>query len=266
MRPTLSLIRREIGAYFLSPIAYVVIAVFLFVTGRLFYVMMDQLTTRGPRGVEFPLQVILGNGPFWVIFLFIPALLTMRLLAEERSTGTLEMLMTSPLRDWQVVLSKYAASLIFYLLMWLPTLLYLPILMRARIAEGSVDYRPILSSVVGVVLVGAMFLALGLFISSLFRSQLVAALISMCASLFFVAGAFWRVEDFDSTGAGSLAWLWQYLGPVVSGFSSFVSVPLHFQQDFARGIVDTRHLILYLSVTVFCLFLTVRSLESRRWR
>src|SRR5579864_1631752 len=128
MLATLSLIRREFGAYFLSPIAYVVIAVFLFVTGILFTVTMSQLTTRGPRGVEFPLETMLGDERFWLVFLFIPPLLTMRLFAEERSTGTLEMLMTSPLKDWQVVLTKFVACLGFYVMMWLPTLLYLPIL------------------------------------------------------------------------------------------------------------------------------------------
>src|SRR5262245_58493714 len=132
MRATASLIRREIGAYFLSPIAYVVIAVFLVVTGHLFYLTMDQLTTRGPKGVEFPLQLMLGDEKFWLVFLFIPPLLTMRLFAEERSTGTLEMLMTAPLRDWQVVLSKYVAAFAFYLLMWLPTLAYLPVLLDLK--------------------------------------------------------------------------------------------------------------------------------------
>jgi ABC-2 type transport system permease protein len=252
MRATASLIRREFGAYFLSPVAYVVIAVFLVVTGHLFYLTMDQLTTRGPKGVEFPLQLMLGDEKFWLVFLFIPPLLTMRLFAEERSTGTLEMLMTAPLRDWQVVLSKYVASFAFYLLMWLPTLVYLPVLLSARGAEGSVDPMPVWSSLVGLMLVGAMFLALGLFISSLVKNQLVAAMISLCVSLVFIVAGFWRPE----ADAASFFYRAVY----------FVSVPLHFQKDFSRGIMDSRHLVLYLSVTVFCLFLTVRSLESRRWR
>src|SRR5262249_53660908 len=152
-----------------SPIAYVVIAVFLGVTGVLFYLTVDQLTTTGPKGIEFPLQLMLGDREFWMVFLFIPPLLTMRLFAEEKSTGTLEMLMTAPLHDWQVVLCKYVASFIFYLLMWLPTIVYLPVLLLARTAEGPVDARPIFSSVLGLILVGAMFLALGLFVSSLVR-------------------------------------------------------------------------------------------------
>src|SRR5260370_28421419 len=114
MRATLSLFRRELGAYFLSPIAYVVLAVFLVVTGHLFYLTLVQLTARGPQGAYFPMQLMLTDTWFWLVFLFIPPLLTMRLIAEERGSGTLEMLLTTPLRDWQVVLSKYAACPPFY--------------------------------------------------------------------------------------------------------------------------------------------------------
>src|SRR5579864_6760612 len=128
MRATVSLIRREFSAYFLSPIAYVVLAVFLAVTGHLFYLTLLQLTARGPQGIAFPMQLMLTDNWFWLVFLFIPPLLTMRLFAEERSSGTLEMLLTAPLRDWQIVLAKYIACLGFYVMMWLPTLLYLPIL------------------------------------------------------------------------------------------------------------------------------------------
>src|SRR5438876_8817562 len=124
-----SLVRREFSAYFLSPIAYVVLVVFLAVTGHLFYLTLEQLTASGPKGVEYPMQLMLGDEKFWLVFLFIPPLLTMRLFAEERSTGTLEMLMTAPLRDWQVVLSKYFACLAFYVLLWVPTLAYLPVLL-----------------------------------------------------------------------------------------------------------------------------------------
>src|ERR1700691_2351618 len=123
MRATLSLIRRETGAYFYSPIAYVVLTVFLAVTGYLFYLTLGQLTETGPRGVSYPMELMVGNVAFWLVFLFIPPLLTMRLFAEERSSGTLEMLMTAPVRDWQVVFSKFAACFGFYAVMWLPTLL-----------------------------------------------------------------------------------------------------------------------------------------------
>jgi len=230
----------------------VVLAVFLAVTGHLFYLTLGQLATTGPDGIEFPLRLMLGDVQFWLVFLFIPPLLTMRLFAEERSSGTLEMLMTAPLYDWQVVLSKYLACLAFYVVLWLPTLVYLPILLSAETPQGRIDLMPVLSSYLGLFLAGAMFLALGLFVSSLVRSQMVAALISLFISLLFIVAAFWRPD----MNTGSLAYQVLF----------FFSVPLHFQRDFSRGLVDTRHLVLYVSVTLFCLFLTVRSLESRRWR
>jgi ABC-2 type transport system permease protein len=254
MLSTLSLMRREFSAYFLSPIAYVVLAVFLAVTGHLFYLTLVQLTAAGPKGVEFPMQLMLGDEKFWLVYLFIPPLLTMRLFAEERSTGTLEMLMTAPLKDWQVVLSKYFACFAFYVVLWLPTLLYLPVLLDLdwQTWRPQIDPWPVVSSYLGLALAGAMFLALGLLISSLVRSQMVAALLALFLSLGFIVVGIWRPEmDTGST-------LYQVL--------FFFSVPLHFYRDFSRGLIDTRHLVLYGTVALFCLFLTVRSLESRRWR
>ena len=320
MRASLSLFRREFSAYFLSPIAYVVFTVFLLLTGVFFFNTLDLLTTDGPEGIRFPMQSMLGNVFFWLIFLFIPAFLTMRLFAEERSTGTLEMLMTAPVRDWQVVLCKFLACFGFYILLWLPTLAYLPVLLDLKLVAwqpvwtpwsitllaglacillsllslflpfgsggrffalvlllvglgatgfgawahehwdtehlvtitAGIDPWPVLSSYLGLMLAGAMFLALGMFISSLVRSQMVAALVSLILSLLFIVAGFWRPDMDTSTG------LYQVI--------YFFSVPLHFSRDFSRGILDTRHLVLYGSVALFCIFLTIRSLESRRWR
>lgn len=254
MRATLSLFRREFSAYFLSPIAYVVLAVFLFVTGHRFYLTLQQLTASGPKGAEFPMQFMLGDQVFWVVYLFIPPLLTMRLFAEERSTGTLEMLMTTPLRDWQVVLTKYLACLAFYVILWLPTLVYLPVLLDLdwQTWQPRIDPWPVVSAYLGLFLAGAMFLAVGLLLSSLVRSQMLAALLALFVSLGFIVVGIWR-PDMD-TGSAFYRLLF------------FFSVPLHFSRDFSRGLVDTRHVVLYVSVALFCLFLTVRSLESRRWR
>jgi ABC-type transport system involved in multi-copper enzyme maturation permease subunit len=316
-----SLVRREFSAYFLSPVAYVVLVVFLAVTGHLFYLTLGKLTDPGPSGIEFPMQLMLGDEKFWLVFLFIPPLLTMRLFAEERGTGTLEVLMTSPLRDWQLVLSKFVACFAFYLLLWVPTFAYLPVLLdlqrpvydpagwtpysiamvaglgltllglllllpklgtkgrivslillgvgavsavvagwvhyhqdptRLLVIPSGIDPWPVVSSYLGLALAGAMFLALGLLVSSLVRSQMVAALVSLVLSLLFIVAGFWR-PDMDTS---SLPYQVLY----------FFSVPLHFHHDFSRGVIDSRHLILYTSVALFCLFLTVRSLESRRWR
>ncbi|MFN4261012.1 MAG: ABC-2 transporter permease [Gemmataceae bacterium] len=315
-----SLIRREFSAYFLSPIAYVVLVVFLIVTGVLFSATLDLLTRQGSRGVEYPMRMMFGDERFWLVFLFIPPLLTMRLFAEERGTGTLEMIMTAPLRDWQIVLSKFLACYAFFLMLWLPTLVYLPVLLDLRqpvwhgiwtpysvmlvaggggmavglllllwplgtkgrllsllfimaglIAGGvgawgnytrdrvplvsiqaGIDPMPALSTYLGIALAGGMFLALGLLVSSWVRSQMVAALIALILSLVFIVAGFCQTM-LDS---GSTLYRLVY----------YFSVPMHFQRDFSRGVVDIRHLVLYVSVALFCLFLTVRSLESRRWR
>ncbi len=252
MRPTWTLFRREFTSYFLSPIAYLLLVVFTVIMGVLFYGTMKKLTETGPVGVEWPMQDMLGSAYFWLGFLVIPALLTMRTFAEERGNGTLEMLLTAPLRDWQVVIAKYAACLLFYIVLWLPTLAYLPVLTNLVGWHAKIDPWPVATSYLGVLLVGAMFLAIGLFVSSLVRSQLVAMLLSLAACLVFVAIAFLR-PYLDAS------WLLYRL-------VSFVSVPIHFGRDFTRGQLDTRQLILYSTVSVFFLFMTVRSLESRRWR
>ncbi|MFL5341293.1 MAG: ABC transporter permease [Gemmataceae bacterium] len=258
MRPTLTLIRREFTAFFLSPIAYVVLVALLVVMGGLFGIVdtgaLTQLTARGPQGVEYPMQSLTGSWVFWFMFLVIPPLLTMRLLAEERGSGTLELLLTAPIRDWQVVLAKFIACYLFYVVLWIPTLVYLPVLVNFDWATRTtgIDPYPVLTSYIGLLAAGAMFLALGMFVSSLVKSQMVAALISILLSLIFVAAGFFRPE----ADSGELKYRLLY----------FFSVPLHFTRDFSRGQIDSRAIILYVSVALFCLFLTVRSLESRRWR
>jgi ABC-type transport system involved in multi-copper enzyme maturation permease subunit len=319
-----SLVRRELAAYFVSPIAYVVLAVFLVVTGHLFAQTYALLTTTGPRGTEWPMQTMFADERFWyfwLVFLFIPPLLTMRLFAEERGSGTLEMLMTAPLRDWQVVLAKYLACLAFYVIIWLPTLLYLPALLgagtpvfravwtpysllflgglaallvglvsllprlgsRARMVavalilggaaaalvggllhyhrdaehlleipiSADLDPAPVLATYLGMFLAGAMFLAIGLLVSSLVRDQIVAAVGALALGLVFVLGGFLP------PGTHSL---------LPYRLVYFFSVPLHFHDTFTRGRIDTRPVVLYASTTLLCLFLTVRMLERRRWQ
>src|SRR5262245_50679339 len=186
MRTTLSLIRREFTAYFLSPVGYVALVLFLAGMGVLFQFTFDLLTAPGAKGIEFPMQGLLGNVGFWLIFWIIPPMLTMRLFAEERSTGTLEMLLTAPVRDGQVVFCKFVACWLFYLFLLAPTLLYLWVLLDVHTGSpGSrwpfgisfgVDPWPAVTSYLGLVLAGGMFLSIGLWISSLVRSQIVAAM------------------------------------------------------------------------------------------
>src|SRR4051794_15588688 len=184
MRSTLSLIRREFTAYFWSPVAYVVLGVFLLGQGLLFHLTVQKLTARGPVGTEFPMQDLLGNVGFWLIFWIIPPLLTMRLFAEERSTGTLEMLMTAPVRDGQVVLSKFLAGYLFYVLLWLPTLLYLPVLLNL----GRAHYHAVYTPWSITLLAGLALLALGL-VWALFRLGMAAFLLVLIGGIAAVAGA-----------------------------------------------------------------------------
>ncbi|CAN5606511.1 gliding motility-associated ABC transporter permease subunit GldF [soil metagenome] len=254
MLATWSLIKREFAAYFLSPIAYAMMAFFLWIVGGLFYLTFQLLTKPGTAGVEYPMQAILGNPAFWLVFLLVPPLLTMRLLAEERGTGSLELLMTAPIRDWQVVAGKYIACYLFYIVLWLPTLLYLPILLDFDWTNkvARIDPWPVVTSYLGVMLAGAMFLAIGLFVSSLVKNQLVAAILALVISLVFILAAFVKVDAAPDS--------------LTAKVIQFISVPEHFRRDFTRGVIDTRHLVLYVSMTAFALFLTVRSLEARRLR
>ncbi len=254
MRPLLSLIKREFTAYFLSPVGYVTLFFFLVVTGVLFAGVVADLTRTGAQGVEDPFAALLGQTVFWYVFAFIPPLLTMRLLAEERGSGTLETLLTAPIRDWQVVAGKFVGAVLFFLVQLLPTLAYLPVLLnldRSNFTFG-IDPASAACSYLGLVLAGMMFLAIGLFVSSLVKNQLVAAMIALAVCLVFVAVG----EGLKYLDANSLA------AKVVR----FLSVPDHFRSDFTRGVIDTRPVVLYLSVTACCLYLTVRSLEARRLR
>ena len=327
MRPTMSLIRREFAAYFTGPVGYVALFGFLVLTGLLFNLALGLLTEQGPRGVEYPMQVMLGGAEspnaalvagvlFWGLFPAVTGIITSRLIAEERGTGTLESLLTAPIRDWQVVLAKFVACFAFYLLLWATTLVYVPVLadlhfewqgnftpytamLLAGVAlvvlaligfwfelngwmvlllgvlglalagaggylhatkdtehlvhiTANIDPRPVVASYLGVVLAGAMFLALGLLVSSWVKSQLVAWMLSLLLGLMFVLPALLR---------------WQFdTGSAVYPLVYYVSVPEHFRRDFTRGVIDTRPLVLYVTVTLCCLFLTVRSLEARRLR
>lgn len=253
-----SLVHKEFFSYFLSPIAYAVLVVFLGVQGWLVAGTLDLLLASGPRGVEWPLQFWLSSPVFWLVFLAACPLLTMRTFAEEKASGTLEMLMTSPLSDWQIVLAKYTGCLLFYTVLWLPTVLYLPVLAGVNVSwaggvpnvAATVDLAPVYTTYLGLFLAGAMFLAMGVCVSSMVRDQLVAAQASLALGVLFLAGSF-AANAMDGGTGYQLAY--------------YLSVPLHFDRAFSRGVIDLRPVTLYVSVALFSLFLTVRSLESRRY-
>ena len=236
MKNAWAIARREVGAYFVSPIAYVVTAAFLFITGILFERILFYSR-------EATLRYLFQNLVFLLIF--VAPFLSMRLLAEEQRSGTLELLLTSPVRDWEVVLGKFLAVLALFGVMVALTLLYPLILL----VFGDPDVGPILSGYLGVLLVGSSALAIGVFTSSLSQNQIVSAVLSIGILLFL-----WLAGPFA-----------QAFGPPISTFLNYLSLLDHFP-DLAKGVVDSKDVVYYLSVTAAGLFLATRSLEARRWK
>ena len=180
-----------------------------------------------------------------IIFILIAPALTMRLMAEEQKLGTIELLLTSPVRDWEVIIGKYVASFVF-LIATVSLTLYYTILLYVF---ASPDPGPIYAGYLGLALYGGAALAIGLLCSTLTSNQIVAAVVAMGILL---------VMFFADLAADNI-------GGTASTIISEISIRSHFE-DFARGIIDTKHVVYYLSVIAFFLFMSVRALESRRWR
>lgn len=246
MRSLLAILERELRAFFFSPLAYVVAALLLLVNGAVFWLIVSYL--NDPRaGIGAPLELFFGQTVFfWLVMLFVAPVVTMRLLSEERRSGTIEVLMTAPVTETKVVLGKYLAALIFYLFLWLPTVVYAIILSR----YSEVDWGPVASGYVGVAGIGALLLAAGVLASSLSRSQLVAAVLT-----FAIAGPLFAI--------GFLEFL--FTGDAVKELFTYLSLPRH-MEDFSRGIVDSRRLVYYVSVSALFLFLAARALAAKKWR
>ena len=243
MNGVLATFRRELRAYFFSPLAYVVLCFFLLVSGVIFIFLVGQL--NDPRS---------GGGPplgfffrtTWLMLLLIVPVLTMRLISEELRSGSIEVLMTAPVTEGQVIGGKFLAALTFYGFLWLPTLIYA---VSINLFE-TVDWGPVGSGYLGILGIGALLLAVGTFASSTTRSQLVAAMVGVAlVFLLFLIGMFEEML----TGEG----MKQALG--------YVNLWSHID-EFARGIVDTRRLAYYGTGVLFFLFLATRALEDRKWR
>jgi len=243
----LAIFQRELRAYFLSPLAYVVLCFLLLINGIIFALILIALNDPlQPPGR--PLDLFFGGTfLFWLVVMFAAPVLTMRLLAEERRSGSIEVLMTAPVTEGQVVLGKYAAALVFYVFLWLPTLAYAGIVAF----HSEIDWGVVAAGYLGVFLIGALFLAIGLFASAMTSNQIIAAVVSFAILLALTCLTF--LEYFVSNQALKEA-------------LAFISFPEHMSSEFAKGIVDTRRLVFYLATTGFFLFLTGRALESGKWR
>lgn len=248
MRSFWPIYKRELFAFFVTPLAWVLITVFLLVQGMHFFLLVDHFANLGPAANDqTPIQAFFGNTIllYLVLFLLVPPM-TMRLFAEERRSGTIETLMTAPVSSWAVVLAKYASVLTTYVAMWAPTAFYLVILQRA----GEVDWGVAASAYLGVFLVGAGYLSLGLLMSAITTSQFLALVMTALLVLFlFILG----VGEFVTRE-----------GTMMHDVCSHVSVWAH-MNDFASGIVDSRRLVFYGSCIVLPLFVTVRAVDAWRW-
>jgi ABC-2 type transport system permease protein len=247
MKNVPTLLRRELNSYFASVLGYLVMMFFLLVMGILFSIIVFYLN-RGPTQ-EPVMQIVFKT--FWLPTLIVVPAITMRLMAEEKRAGTIEMLMTAPLTDFEVVFAKWLGAVTLYALMWALTGLYVLILRHFSGGTAALDLGPIASGYIGVLAIGQFLIAIGLLSSSMTRNQVVAALMSF-AIVFLCLFVF--------------LWLSRFLqGVPFGGLFRYLSA-LEQMEDFSRGILDLRPVVLYVSGTALALFLTTRVIESRKWK
>ena len=253
MRNVLTIAGKELRSYFASPIAYVVIGFFALLYGYFFYAMLSFFNRQSMQmsmGMGGSLNInqmliapVLSNVS--VILLFVLPMVTMRTYSEEKRTGTIELLLTSPLTDTQIILGKFLGALGLYAAMLAVTAIHLALLFL----YGNPEWKPILTGYLGLLLMGGCFIALGLLISSLTRNQIVAGMITFAVFLML-----WVIN-----------WIGTFVGPTAQAILSHLSITDHFD-DFAKGVLDTKHIVYYASFIAFGLFLTAKAVDSERWR
>ena len=245
-----ALVRRELSAFFQGPTGFIIIAAVMFLIGLGFLVVLSGLNGEAtPMPVT---QIFYGTYFFWVILLLISPVITMRSFAMERASGTYESLMTAPVGDWQVVLSKFAGALIFYMILWVP-LLICSVVVRFYVGESAVlGLGTMFTSALGILMVGCLYMSIGCFASALTLNQAVAAVsgFALGAALFFTG--------FFSYFAGDRTdWL--------SQLARHISLANH-MESFTRGVIDLGAIVFFLSLTGLFLYLTHKVVESRRWK
>jgi len=250
MRKFFTLLKREVRSYFYSPIAYIVLVFFLLLSGVDFYF---QLSFMNGRPVPYSVQEAFFNSVFfWFAFVLIFPLITMRLFSEEFKLGTIEPLMTAPVRDWQVVLAKFFGALVFYIVLWIPTLLYFAIFQAVTHQPAGSSTGAYLGAYLMLLLLGMFYISIGCLASVLTKNQIIAAIISFCViTLHFFSGLLsFIVQEVSSTTRQLLGY-----------FSAIEQMG-----TLSRGEIDTRPIVLYLSMTVVMLALTHLAFQSRKWR
>ena len=243
MRNIWTIAKREYDHYFISPVAYVVAFAILLVLGIIFALVIYTSAQNVFYGSVPDISPITGSFAFLLV-LTTPAL-TMRLLADENRMGTMELLLTSPLTDMQIILGKFLGALVLYAAMLGVTLLYVAVLF----IFGNPEWKPIATAYLGLLLLGGCFISVGMLISSFTRNQIVAGMLTFGVFLLL-----WIID-----------WIGSFLGSRGEAIVNYLSITRHFD-DFAKGVIDTRHLVYYLSFITFGLFLTAKSVDSERWR
>ena len=245
MRAFSAIFRRQLAAYFYSPIAYVTIVIFLIVAGMSFCRMLSlSMEERIQLG-----DLMFGSVFFWFVVLVCITMITMHLFAEEKQTGTIEMLLTAPVTDTQVVLAKYFGALTFFVLMCMPTVLYIIVLKVFSFSVKPFDIVPVITGYLALLLIGAFYIAFGLLVSSFTRSQAVAGMICFTGiCMLFFSGKFQYVAH-----GCNVDLILQHISSV------------DYILDFSHGIIDTRLVVLHLSGVIFLLFTTVKIVEARHW-
>lgn len=247
MRKVWAVLKRELIAYYSSPIAYIVITAFLLLNGYIFTLIISYLNDPFTQAMA-PLRLFFGGTIFfWIFMLFLVPVITMRLIAEERRSGTIEVLLTSPVTEGQIVLGKFLAAYVFYVSLWIPTLIYVFILTHYT----QIDWGPVVSGYLGVLLIGILFMGVGTFTSILTKNQIIAAILAFTAMVILFS-------------VGLLEELTLGASPLRS-ILSYMNLWEH-MQDYGRGIVDTRHVIYEVSMGMGFLYLATKTLESRKWR
>ncbi|PYR00848.1 MAG: ABC transporter [Acidobacteria bacterium] len=256
MSNILAIAHKELKAYFSSPIAYIVIGLWALMYGYFFVAIlsffvrqsmqMGQFGMQGPQAMNVNQQLIrplLQN--VLILILFLMPMVTMRAYAEEKRSGTIELLLTSPLTDFQIIVGKFLGAMALYGVMLAVTLIHLGLLF----VYGRPEWKPIVTAYIGLLLMGGCFIATGLFISSLTRNQIVAGMVTFAVFLML-----WIIT-----------WIGSFSGPTVDKLTQYLSIVDHYD-DFGKGVLDTTHLVYYVSFITFGLFLTAKSVDSERWR
>ena len=247
MRALVATFQREMRAYFVSPLAYLVMCFFLVYNGIIFIIVISFLNDPRSGGLERPMDQLFQGFFFWIMLAFITTVLTMRLISEELRSGSIEVLMTAPITETQVVVGKYLAAVAFYCALWVPTVAYAFIIGR----YARVDWGPVAGGYFGIFCLGTLFLSVGVLFSALTKSQLLAAVMTFVVqvAVLFLIGLLDNLFN----------------GEVLKQAVGYVNLLGH-MEEFHKGIVDSRHLIYYASAIFFFLFLASRALEDRKWR